>query len=88
LSKVHELKEELDRHDSQLSFHIVRDVSVSVANIYHIGSNTDIYFLQEARQVFRSGRVRERNMKFSISEKIRLHELPNDAIIRGIREEL
>ena len=46
------------------------------------------YRLYESKQVFKDGRVRKRNLPYSIAEKFKSGENHEDSIIRGMEEEL
>lgn len=67
---------------------LLRKVSVAAANIYYIASDGTKYRLKEVRQVFKDGRERARELAQSVLEKMQPGESPEEAMIRGIREEL
>jgi hypothetical protein len=67
---------------------LLRNVQVAVAHITYQDANGKVYRLKEEKQVFIDGRVRERNLSGSVSEKMKPGEDPRDAIARGIQEEL
>ena len=45
-------------------------------------------FLKEDRQEFKDGRVRRRDIKASVAEKMKPNEDPMESVIRGMEEEL
>lgn len=45
-------------------------------------------FLIEDHQEFKDGRIRKRNTKFSVAEKMKPGEIPLVSVIRGMQEEL
>ena len=44
--------------------------------------------LYEEKQVFKDGRVRRRDLPFSMAEKFKLGEEPTNVLVRGMKEEL
>lgn len=66
---------------------IKRLVSAIGVNVFYQKDGVT-YKLHEDKQVFSDGRVRKRNMKHSVSEKMTPDEKPSLAAIRGIKEEL
>jgi hypothetical protein len=68
---------------------LVRLVPVSRANIFYKQKDGKVLKLVEDRQVFKEGqRERRRNISWSLIEKRKRDENPEDSIRRGIREEL
>ncbi len=66
---------------------ILKKIKVSGAHVYHISSNKK-YYLKESKQIFIGGRERVRKLEQAVAEKIRPNETPQDAMVRGLREEL
>ena len=67
---------------------LLRKVVVGGADVFYVSPEGKKYRLKEDRQVFKDGRERRRDLGQAVSEKMKPDENPNDAIIRGIREEL
>ncbi|MSU55504.1 MAG: hypothetical protein EXS46_03130 [Candidatus Taylorbacteria bacterium] len=67
---------------------LLRKVVVVGADIYYSSPSGKRYRLKEEKQVFKDGRERRRDLGQAVSEKMKPNENPNDAMIRGIREEL
>jgi hypothetical protein len=67
---------------------LVRSVRIVNSDIYFIDDQGAKYRLKHDKQVFASGRVRKRQFDRSVSEKCQFEEVPNDTIMRGLREEL
>ena len=67
---------------------LLRKVVVGVADVFYVSPEGKKYRLKEDRQVFKDGRERRRDSGQAVSEKMKPDENPNDAMIRGIREEL
>ena len=67
---------------------LLRYVVVAAADIYYDSPSGECYRLKEDRQIFKDGRERKRNLGRAVSEKIKLAEIPAEAVIRGIQEEL
>ena len=67
---------------------LTRKTRVVRSHIYYI-IDDDVWRLQEVRQVFKSdGRVRTRKLGQAVGEKMRDDETPEEAMKRGIYEEL
>jgi hypothetical protein len=67
---------------------LLRRVTVGGVDIYYECPDGKKYRLKEARQVFKDGRERCRDLGQAVSEKMKLNENPKGAMVRGIREEL
>jgi hypothetical protein len=67
---------------------LLRKVVVGNADVYYQSPDGKRYRLKEARQVFKDGRERQRDLGAAVCEKIKVDEDPKDAMIRGIEEEL
>lgn len=67
---------------------LIRTVVVGGADIFYQSPDGKKFHLREDRQVFNDGRMRQRNLSQSVSEKIKPGEDPDTAVIRGIQEEL
>lgn len=67
---------------------VLKELTVSIAFVYYNSPDGKKFILQEYKQVFKDGRERIRNIPSSISEKNIPGEEPEEAIIRGIKEEL
>lgn len=67
---------------------LLRKVIVGNANIYYTSPEGKKFILKEEKQIFKDGRERIRNLDESIAEKIKATENPEDAMVRGIQEEL
>ena len=67
---------------------LIRQGVVVGADIYYKSHDGKKYYLREERQIFRDGRVRERKLEQSVSEKLKRGEDPENAMIRGLKEEL
>lgn len=67
---------------------VVRKVEGSAVNIYYTLYQGKTLQLVEEKQVFNGDRVRKRNINTSIGEKMRPEELPMEAGIRAMQEEL
>ncbi len=66
-----------------------RKVTVGKGDILYIAPDGKTFRLREEKQVFRDGRIRERKqLKEAVSEKIKPGEDGQEAMIRGIQEEL
>lgn len=64
-----------------------REVSFVGAKIYYIKNNHK-QKLVEDKAIFKDGRIRKRNIWYSMAEKFKWDENPIVALIRGIKEEL
>lgn len=71
-------------NEKQKWIRVVKPVEVHVFYEFPEG---DVYFLREDRQVFKDGRERRRN-HFWIGEKMEKEEIPFEASVRAIKEEL
>lgn len=68
---------------------LARRLSVVEANVFYTSDNGPTMLLRETAQEFSDGRSRTRpHMTASIAEKMRINENPDEAILRGINEEL
>ncbi|MFM2383590.1 MAG: hypothetical protein RIQ72_162 [Candidatus Parcubacteria bacterium] len=67
---------------------ILKELTASIAFVYYNSPDGKKFILREHKQVFKDGRERIRNIPSSISEKNMPGEEPEEAIIRGIKEEL
>ncbi|GIW62422.1 MAG: hypothetical protein KatS3mg091_837 [Patescibacteria group bacterium] len=67
---------------------LLRRVLVCGADIFYISPDGKKYRLKEYKQVFKDGRERRRNLGQAVSEKMKPGEDPENAMIRGVREEL
>jgi len=67
---------------------LLRKVVVGGADIYYQSPDGKRYRLKEDRQVFEGGRERRRDLGHAVSEKMKPDEDPQNAMIRGIQEEL
>ena len=65
-----------------------------IRKVYFVGARIIIkkddkwLHLYEEKQVFKDGRVRRRNLPFSMAEKFKLGEEPKNVLVRGMKEEL
>jgi len=87
---VEHLWKELEEGECQLyNFEnaIRREVNFVGAKIIYIDGNKK-YKLAEDKAIFKDGRVRERNIWYSMAEKFKFGEDPKEAFIRGMKEEL
>lgn len=73
--------------DEDKRFGLVRYSTVAGIDIFH-KTETGRHKLVEKKQIFSDGRERERNLKTSLSEKIKPGENPIDAALRGLKEEI
>lgn len=68
---------------------LIRKVSCVSADIIYVEQKTGrIFQLIEEKQIFAGGMIRRRKLKNSLAEKIKLGESIEQAIQRGLREEL
>ena len=67
---------------------LLRKVVVGGADVYYISPDGKKYRLKEAKQIFKDGRERRRDLGNAISEKMKPDENPRKAMARGIAEEL
>ncbi len=67
---------------------LLRKVIVGVADVFYISPDGKKYHLKEEKQIFKDDRERSRDINESVSEKMKINEDPNKAMLRGIREEL
>ena len=66
---------------------IKREVNFVGAKIYYKKDN-DKFFLREEKAIFKDGRIRVRDIWYSMAEKFKMGEDPKEALIRGMKEEL
>lgn len=89
---IEHLQREIEEQESILliddSGELIRRVMIVGADIYHTFQDGKTYRLKEDRQVFNDGRERRRDYGHAVSEKMKIDEIPEAAMIRGIREEL
>lgn len=90
---IQHLIKELNEEESVLCENddglLIRQLNVVTALIYFETSDGTQHILREENQVFGDGRMRQReNKDSSVSEKMKPNENPEDAIKRGIQEEL
>ncbi len=67
---------------------IVRKVRSANLMVYYKNPSGATYFLKEVKQVFVGGRTRERDLNWSISEKLGVGENPLSGARRALKEEL
>ncbi len=67
---------------------LARKVHSSNIHVYYVDEAGNRYVLKETKQVFSGGRPRERNLSWSLSEKLEPNEEPLAGAIRALREEL
>jgi len=68
---------------------LIRKTRVARSRIYYLEGDDAVHRLSEDRQVFKSdGRTRSKKFEQAVGEKIRINEDPDEAMIRGIHEEL
>lgn len=67
---------------------LLRKVVVGGADIFYTSPEGKKYRLKEDRQIFKDGRERRRGLNHAVSEKMKDDENPNEAMVRGIKEEL
>jgi len=67
---------------------IERHINVATVIVTHTDKDGVIYSLREEKQIFKDGRVRERNFPTSVSEKFKENESPEEAGRRALSEEL
>lgn len=82
---------EIDRGETRLAIEhgeLVRVVSVARAEVLFVTASGETFALKEDRQVFADGRIRRRDIAFSVGEKLLADEPPDAGMARGIREEL
>lgn len=85
IKEINEGESTLCENDDGL---LVRQLNIVTAKIYFETNEGTKYILSEDRQVFNDGRRRIRQNDSSVSEKMKPNENPEDAIKRGIQEEL
>jgi hypothetical protein len=84
LGEVHDGEMELIEEGGEL----LRKVTAATADIFYTDPSGNIFHLVEDRQEFTDGRIRRRDFKVSLSEKLKSSENPDASVIRGIQEEL
>jgi hypothetical protein len=67
---------------------LLRKVFIVDAEVFYMLDNAKRLKLREAKQVFADGQERTRNFNASILEKTKPGEDPQEAILRGLKEEL
>lgn len=67
---------------------LIRKVAVARATVVHTLPSGEKLSLVERRQVFSDGRTRERPREHAVAEKMKYGENPDEAMLRGICEEL
>ncbi len=67
---------------------LLRKVVVGIADIYFLTDEGKKLHLKEEKQVFRDGRSRVRDLGGSVFEKMKPDEDPEEAVCRGVQEEL
>lgn len=83
---VGHLAEEIEEGETVLfeeNGELTRQIQVAGVNVFY--QNRRLY---EDRQEFSDGRIRKRTLAYSLSEKFKTHESPEDAAKRALREEL
>jgi hypothetical protein len=68
--------------------YLIRSIEFVGIIIYYKDKDNNTWILKEDKQEFKDGRVRRRDIKSSVSEKMKFGEDPSIAAIRGIEEEL
>ncbi len=66
---------------------LIREVNFVGARIIYKKEGSWIH-LYEEKQIFKDGRVRRRNLLYSMAEKFKLGEEPKKVLIRGMKEEI
>lgn len=66
---------------------LIREVNFVGARIIYKKEGSWIH-LYEEKQIFKDGRVRRRNLPYSMAEKFKLGEEPKKVLIRGMKEEI
>ena len=86
------LKKEIDNKETILikdkNGELLRKVVVGCADIYHETQEGEKFRLIEEKQIFKDGRERKRDLGQAVSEKIQIGEDTEEAMLRGIEEEL
>lgn len=88
---IEHLQNEIDKGEATLievDNELLRKVIVGNADIFYDAPDNKKYKLKEEKQIFKDGRVRERDSGGAVSEKMKINEDPTDAMKRGIEEEL
>ena len=67
---------------------LLRKVVMGGVIVYYTSSDGKKYRLKEEKQIFKDGRERRRSLEQSVLEKMKPNEDPEEAMIRGMREEL
>lgn len=67
---------------------LIRKVSIVGIKILYVSKYGKKYRLKEDRQIFSDGRERRRSFGHAVSEKIKIGESPELAVVRGVKEEL
>jgi hypothetical protein len=66
---------------------LIRTVIVGGSDVFH-ETPEGLFRLKEEKQVFRDGRERRRDLGSAVSEKMKPDEVPVEAMVRGLCEEL
>lgn len=86
------LEKEIEAGETELIFgkngELLRKVVVTGADVLYTSPEGKKYRLREDKQVFKDGRERHRDLGRAVSEKMKSNEDPEQAIVRGIQEEL
>ena len=83
-----DLWREIEAGESVIRMNVTLEVSVAKAVIRYTPTQGPVLYLHEAYERFTNGQGRERKLGFSMAEKFKTGEMPFDAIVRGIEEEL
>ena len=74
---------------SKESGELLRVMRTVVIFVFYLNSeNGERFFLKEVKQVFKDGRERKRDFKWSVSEKLEIGEEESEGAIRALKEEL
>lgn len=80
---------ELDVRTDNGRTEVVRSISIVTANVFFEAAKNSTFRLTEEYQEFSDGTVRQRTeIPESISEKMKIDESPDTAVLRGLQEEL
>ena len=87
-----DLQQEIEKGETLLATDkegkLYREVRVCGVDIFYISPEGKKYRLKEEKQVFKDGRERRRDLGQAVSEKMKPGENPEEAALRGIKEEL
>lgn len=67
---------------------LLRRVNVTGVNVIYVDFKGNTYRLHEEKQVFHDGRVRQRTLEASLTEKMVPGETPEEAAYRALEDEL